>query len=130
MHKIGRSSWIQGTGLEDKKRKWLNHFATLLGQPPSTALNKKIRQLFEELDIETGPTTREKLQREGMKSCDFDDIILELKPGDGERSCPGSVTSSQYHRKEISLTQQLERHLTDVTSSKVSQQNDSQSDPT
>ena len=91
------SSQIQGTGSEDRKGKWLNHFKTLLVQPSSTAQNKgDVRQLFEELDIEKGPFTKEEFQRtkkkikvgkahgedgvvpEVMKRCDFDDINLEF----------------------------------------------------
>ena len=95
--KRGRSSQIQGTGPEDRMRKWLDHFKTLLGQPPSTAQNTmEIRQLFKEMDMETGSFTCEELKRargiikedkaygedgvapEVMKRCDFDDIILEF----------------------------------------------------
>ena len=93
--KRGSSSQIQATGPEDRKRKWFDHFKNLLGQPQLLAQNNgENRQQFEELDIETGPFTHEKLQNAKKKikeskvhgehgvapgvlmRCDFDEIIL------------------------------------------------------
>uniref|UniRef100_A0A0L8ICI7 DNA helicase Pif1-like 2B domain-containing protein n=1 Tax=Octopus bimaculoides TaxID=37653 RepID=A0A0L8ICI7_OCTBM len=119
--KRGSSSHVQGTGPEDRKSKWLDHFKTLLGEPPSTNQNTgEIRQLFEELNIETGPFVKEELQRakkkikedkaygddgvapEVMKRSDFDDIVLEFcnqrpsaKEGKVPRNDRGDISISE-----------------------------------